>query len=213
MVFFLSPRESLGGKGLWICCALAALRKPSPRQNGTVDMALTHPSAILKSQHLPLASVEGTLYRISHRKFADPLYWSCRGLYRFDSPLAKYGVLNTDRTFETALLEVFGDHWLPSRTTARDFLKEFDEIRLERRLKVVNLSGKQLNPLGTDANIFAPWLTRLPKDGLHFFMEHPDAPHGIRYPSRKNQRLHNFALFNTPAAIAAVTVTTVPALR
>ena len=181
----------------------------SPPQNDTVDMALTDPSAVLKSQHLPITPLEGTLHRISHQKFADPIYWSRRGRYRFDSPTAKYGVLYTGRTFETALLEVFGDQWVTLRITAREFLKEFDvcEIRLERRLKVVNLSGKQLNRLGTDANIFAAFAYDVTREWASFFMDHPDAPHGIRYPSRKNQRLHNFALFSAPEAIAAVTIT------
>ena len=143
-------------------------------------MALTDPSAVLKSQHLPITSLEGTLHRISHQKFADPIYWSRRGRYRFDSPTAKYGVLYTGRTFETALLEVFGDQWVTLRITARDFLKEFDicEIRLQRRLKVVNLSGKQLNRLGTDANIFASFAYDVTQKWASFFMDHPDAPHG-----------------------------------
>ena len=185
-----------------------AFRIPSPRQNDTVDMALTDPPAALKSQRLPLASVEGTLFRISHQKFSDPIFWSRRGLYRFDSPLAKYGVLYTGRTLETALLEVFGDSWIKSRLTALAFLKEFDvcEIALGRRLKVVNLSGKRLNPLGIDANIFASLAYDSTQRRAAVFMEHPDAPHGIRYPSQKNERLHNFALFSTPAAMAAVTI-------
>jgi hypothetical protein len=180
-----------------------------PPRNGTEDMALTDPPGILKSRHLPVTSVEGTLYRISHQKFADPIYWSRRGLYRFDSPTATYGVLYTGRAFETALLEVFGDQWLSSRIAARDFLKEFDvcELGPERRLQVVNLSGKQLNPLGTDANIFASLAYGVTQERACVFMDHPDKPHGIRYPSRKNQRLHNFALFSTPAATSAVTLT------
>jgi hypothetical protein len=177
-------------------------------RNGTVDMALTDPPAALKSQHLPLATAEGTLFRISHQKFSDPIYWSRRGLYRFDSPTAKYGVLYTGRTFETALLEVFGDSWMKSRMTALTFLKEFDvcEIALGRRLKVVNLSGKRLNPLGIDANIFASLAYDSTQRWSAAFMDHPDAPHGIRYPSRKNERLHNFALFSTPAVMAAVAI-------
>jgi hypothetical protein len=182
---------------------------PLPPQNDTVGMALTDPPAALKSQRLPLVSVEGTLFRISHQKFSDPVYWSRRGLYRFDSPAAKHGVLYTGRTFETAFLEVFGDQWLASRIAARGFLKEFDvsEIGLRRRLKVVNLSGRQLNPLGTDSNIFASVAYDVTQRWASFFMEHRSAPHGIRYPSRKNERLHNFALFNTPDAIEAVTAT------
>jgi RES domain len=181
---------------------------PSLPQNDTVDMALTDPPAALKSQRLPLASVEGTLFRISHQWFVDPIYWSRRGVYRFDSPTAKYEVLYTGRTFETALLEVFGDSWMKSRMTALTFLKEFDvcEIALGHRLKVVNLSGKRLNPLGIDASIFASLAYDNTQRWAVAFMEHTDAPHGIRYPSRKNERLHNFALFGTPAAMAAVTI-------
>lgn len=171
-------------------------------------MALTDPPDFLKSQNLPLTSVEGTLYRISHQKFADPIYWSRRGLYRFDSPTASYGILYTGRTFETALLEVFGDQWLHSRMAARDFLKEFDvcELDLARRLKVVNLSGKELNRLGTDANIFASLAYDITQKWACVFMEHPDKPQGIRYPSRKNERLYNFVLFSTQTVIAAVTM-------
>lgn len=182
---------------------------PLPQQNDTVDMALTDPAAALNSQRLPLASVEGTLFRISHQKFSDPIYWPRRGLYRFDSPLAKYGVLYTGRTFETALLEVFGDSWMKSRMTALTFLKEFEvcEIALGHRLKVVNLSGERLNPLGMDANIFASLAYDSTQRWAAAFMEHPDAPNGIRYPSRKNERLHNFALFSTPAVMAAVRIT------
>jgi RES domain len=184
------------------------LKKPLPPHNGTEDMALTDPPDFLKSQNLPLTSVEGTLYRISHQKFTDPIYWSRRGLYRFDSPAASYGVLYTGRTFETALLEVFGDQWVDSRIAALDFLKGFDvcELGLKHRLKAVNLSGKQLNPLGADANIFASLAYDVTQRWACVFMEHPDKPHGIRYPSRKNERLHNFALFSTPGATAAVTV-------
>jgi hypothetical protein len=87
-------------------------------------------------------------------------------------------------------------------------LKEFDvcELGLARRLRVVNLSGKSLNRLGTDANIFASLAYEVIREWACVFMEHADKPHGIRYPSRKNQRLQNFALFSTPAATAAVTV-------
>ena len=171
-------------------------------------MALTDPPDALDRQRLPLVSVKGTLYRISPQNFAEPIYWSRMGRYRFDSPSAKNGVLYTARTFETALLEVFGDQWMTSRRTARDFLKEFDvcEIRLAHPLRVVNLSGKQLNLLGTDANIFASLAYEITQRWASLFMEHPDAPHGIRYPSRKNRRLHNFALFSTPSAVATVRV-------
>ena len=44
------------------------------------------------------------------------------------------------------------------------------------------------------------------------FRHHPDKPHRIRYSSRKNERLHRFALFGTPAATAVMSETTLSTL-
>ena len=138
-----------------------------------------------------------TLLLYLTRNFLIRFYWSRRGLYRFDSVTVKYGVHYTGRTFETALLEVFGDSWMKSRMEALTFLKEFEvcEIALGHRLKVVNLSGKRLNPLGIDANIFASLAYDSTQRWAAAFMEHPDAPNGIRYPSSKKRALTQFRPF------------------
>jgi hypothetical protein len=172
-------------------------------------MALTDPPSDLHTQTLPLAAVTGTLFRISRRKYSSPIYWSRKSLFRFDSPAALHGVFYTGRTFETSLLEVFGDQWKTSHLVTTDLLREFDvcEISLAHRLKVVDLDGKNLNRLGTDSNIFASTDYDRTRLWANAFMAHPDAPHGIRYPSRKNQKLHNFALFETTAATSCLTVT------
>jgi hypothetical protein len=80
---------------------------------------------------------------------------------------------------------------------ALTFLKEFEvcEIALGHQLKVVNLSGKRLNPLGIDANIFASLAYDSTQRWAAAFMEHPDAPNGIRYPSSKKRALTQFRSF------------------
>lgn len=172
-------------------------------------MALTNPPSNLNTKSLPLATVTGVLIRISRRTHTNPIYWSRKGQYRFDFPTATHGVLYTGRTFETSLLEVFGDQWMTSPLVTLDLLEAFDvcELTLSHRLAVVDLSGKHLNRLGTDSNIFASTDYNLTQLWAKAFMEHPQAPHGIRYPSRKNQKLHNFALFQTSAATKSLSLT------
>lgn len=172
-------------------------------------MALTSPPGDLNSRDLPLVRVMGTLFRISHKKYPNPIFWSQKGVYRFDSPTALYGVLYTGRTFETSLLEVFGDQWAASRTISHDYLADFTvcEIKLAQQVQVANLSGEHLNPLGTDSNIFASTDYALTQQWAAAFMTHPTTNHGIRYPSRKNQKLHNFALFRTDSVTKALSIT------
>jgi RES domain len=68
------------------------------------------------------------------------------------------------------------------------------------------LSGKRLNPLGIDANIFASLAYDSTQRWAAAFMEHPDAPNGIRYPSSKKRALTQFALFSSPAVMTTVTI-------
>jgi hypothetical protein len=58
---------------------------------------------------------------VSVSEFLSTLFETCAD----QIGTAKYGVLYTGRTFESALLEVFGDQWPASHTDALDFLKEF----------------------------------------------------------------------------------------
>jgi hypothetical protein len=48
-------------------------------------------------------------------------------------------------------------------------------------------------------------LSKLPSDGCGC-RGASGRTHGIRYPSRKNECVDNFALFSTPEALAAVTI-------
>lgn len=170
-------------------------------------MVPTDPSAEWGRRRLPLVPLFRKLIRISVRKYPDPLHWSKLGVHRFDSPAAPYGVLYTSNSVETAILEVFGDHWRTSRQVAIKDLEECDVCELgstSSSLMAVNATGKHLNRLGTDSNFFATTDYSTTQSWARSFMTHPQGPDGIRYNSRKNPRLINYALFGRPDTKAAI---------
>jgi hypothetical protein len=170
-------------------------------------MVPTDPSARRKNRRLPLVPLPPKLIRLSLRKYPDPLHWSKLGVHRFDSPTAPYGVLYTSNSVETAILEVFGDQWRTIRQVGFNDLEQYDVCELgntSRSLMVVNATGKHLNRLGTDSNFFATTDYATTQSWARTFMTHPQEPSGIRYNSRKNPRLINYALFGRPEAKAAI---------
>ena len=150
------------------------------------------------------------LIRLSERKYSDPIHWSQLGIHRFDSPMARYGVLYSSNRTETAILEVFGDQWMTDRQVSLSDLESYDvcEIEVRRSLRVLNATGKHLNRLGLDANFFATTDYSVTQSWASALMTHPQAPAGIRYNSRKNPRRINYAVFGSPVAKSAVRVET-----
>jgi hypothetical protein len=174
----------------------------------TINMALTEPPGDLATKALPLITIPRQVIRLNLRRYSDPLHWSQRGNYRFDSPTARYGVLYTSADVEAAILEVFGDRWRDTREIASAALEDYDvcEIAINQPLKAVSITGKHLNRLGTDSNFFAATDYETTQNWARAFMIHRQKPHGIRYNSRKNPRKINFAVFGTPEAKSATRV-------
>ena len=171
-------------------------------------MALNAPPENLHDRRLPFATVPSELYRISRRKYADPLHWSRKGANRFDAPLHPYGVLYTALNPECALLEVFGDAWAQDRVIQRRELDGFElcTLTVSRPVRVVDFTGDHLNRLGTDANLFASLQYELTRQWAEALMNHPERPQGILYHSRKNPLLYSYALFGTPLTKSAIGV-------
>jgi hypothetical protein len=142
------------------------------------------------------------------KSYADPIHWSKLGVHRFDSPVASYGVLYASNTVETAILEVFGDQWAEFHEIDSADLALFDvcELLVTSPLKVVNATGRHLNRLGTASGFFASTDYSKTQAWARSFMTHHQAPHGIRYNSRKNPARINYAVFGTREAQAAIQV-------
>ena len=152
-----------------------------------------HNSLFLCSYSLPPYSAFG---RITTRR---PFFWSKKGIYRFDSKSARYGVLYTGGTLEGAALEVFGDQWVKRRVLSRMLLKKYrvSVMLPTRRLSLVDTTGSNLNKLSVDSSLFASINYRLTRSWARAFIEHPSNPEGIIYHSRKNPLLLNYAFFGT----------------
>jgi hypothetical protein len=70
------------------------------------------PPGNLAQQSLPLQLFAAPVFRLWQNHHPSAFFWSKKGIYRFDSKSARYGVLYTGGTLEGAALEVFGDQWV-----------------------------------------------------------------------------------------------------
>jgi hypothetical protein len=166
------------------------------------------PSPELLKRTLARRRVPKTLVRLSRREFRDPIFWSTKGKYRFDSPTARYGVLYTAASLEGAILEVFGDRWLEHRAMSEQLLRSYNLVKLTiaPELWLVNTLGSKLLFAGIDARLFASTDYEKTQAWGRAFMEHPQNFDGILYHSRKNPRQLNCAFFETELAQKAITI-------
>jgi RES domain-containing protein len=166
------------------------------------------PSPELLKRTLARRRVPKTLVRLSRQEFRDPIFWSTKGKYRFDSPTARYGVLYTAASLEGAILEVFGDRWLEHRAMSEQLLRSYNLVKLTiaPELWLVNTLGSKLLFAGIDARLFASTDYEKAQAWGRAFMEHPQNFDGILYHSRKNPRQLNCAFFETELAQKAITI-------
>ena len=165
--------------------------------NVTTHMRLGDPPEALYQRRLPIKKTPIELIRISDSKHLNPIYWSKLGLNRFDSPGAPLGVYYTGQDFETALIEVFGDRWITTKTLNQADLQPYlvHRIKLKSAWEVVNLTGKGLSKIGTDANLCTSCDYAVTQKWAIALMRHPQKPQGIVYHSRHNPQKLNYALF------------------
>jgi hypothetical protein len=166
------------------------------------------PSPELLKRTLARRRVPKTLVRLSRQEFRDPIFWSTKGKYRFDSPTARYGVLYTAASLEGAILEVFGDRWLEHRAMSEQLLRSYNLVKLTIAPGpwLVNTLGSKLLFAGIDARLFASSDYEKTQAWGRAFMEHPQNFDGILYHSRKNPRQLNCAFFETELAQKAITI-------
>jgi hypothetical protein len=166
------------------------------------------PSPELFKRTLPRRRVPKTLVRLSRQEFRDPIFWSTKRKYRFDSPTARYGVLYSAASLEGAILEIFGDRWLEHRAVSEELLRSYNLVKLTIApgLWLVNTLGSNLLFAGIDARLFASTDYEKTQAWGRAFMEHPQNFDGILYHSRKNPRQLNCAFFETESAEKAIKV-------
>jgi RES domain-containing protein len=165
-------------------------------------MALKRAPANLAERQLRFVGVPGTVFRISRVEYRNPFFWSRLGRSRFDLPEGRFGVLYTAEDLETCLLEVFGDRWLKTRLVSATELAKFEVLifSVSREVRVADMTGRWLNRLGTDANLFASTDYALTQEWSRQLMAHPRARDGLCYHCRKNPKKFSYALYDTAEA-------------
>jgi hypothetical protein len=93
----------------------------------------------------PLQLFATPVFRLWQNHHPSAFFWSKKGIYRFDSKSARYGVLYTGSTLEGATLEVFGDQWVKRRVLSRMLLKKYrvSVMLPARRLSLVDTTGSK----------------------------------------------------------------------
>lgn len=135
-------------------------------------MRLPSPPADLNNRPLPLIPADGEFWRLWLDDYHSPLFFSKKGLYRFDSKSARHGVLYTGCTFEAAVVEVFGDLWLAGRRLSAALAARYWVSRLlADGVAVVDATGRGLNYFGVDSMLFASTNYRLTRRWARAFMD------------------------------------------
>src|SRR5882724_1041435 len=124
-------------------------------------------------------------YRISDHKHASCIYWSRSGVYRFDSPSAKFGVCYAGGTNTASFQEIWGDRirhrapidWLEFET------KDVWKIEIPR-CSIFALSGANLTTVRATLQCFTGSYKTSQNWGAAF-MQHPASLDGLQYIGRR----------------------------
>jgi RES domain len=161
-------------------------RSPGPHPEPPPDFA---------ARDLPLISLDAPWYRIYDIRLA-PLHFGRTGNNRFDCPYPrKFGVLYLAATVDGAFIETFG-HETGNAVVAEKELRERGLARVgsDRKLRLVNLTGKGLARLGAD-NRLGTCDIRVAQRWSRALHNHPQQPDGILYRSRHDPDLLCAAVF------------------
>jgi hypothetical protein len=160
------------------------------------------PPADLDRRSLPIIATHSPWFRIHQSRYA-PLFFGRTGRYRFDAPVAEFGVLYAGNDAYCAFIETFG-HSLDIRVVPMDELKrrELSRLTANRSLRLVDLTGAGLARLGAD-NRLCTGDYLLAQRWARAFWRHPDQPDGLLYRSRLDPARQCVAIFDRAQAIFA----------
>lgn len=150
------------------------LTPPSPPADfATIDLPTVYPTQL-------------EVYRLSHKRFSSPLFFSRRGIYRFDSPTATWGVCYLGHRIETAFLEVFAD---AIRTKEIDYSDLHDtiawKVEVPYDLNLLSLEGSTLPKIKATVQSFVSRYSISQAWG-RALMSHPADLDGVIYKGRQS---------------------------
>ena len=141
------------------------------------------PPADLASISIPAADTPATWYRIT--RFPSPVFWSRKGIYRFDSADAKWGVCYAAESVSAAFQEIWGDELRRGRRV--DWL-DLEPMRVWQidvpDLRTIELAGETLSLLKATLQCFVGGYGLSQRWGAAL-MTHPGDYDGLLYLGRR----------------------------
>jgi hypothetical protein len=163
-------------------------------------MAAPEPPAGLSSIDLPVCDVETTWFRICGRRYSSPIFWSRRGVYRFDSENGRWGVCYAAGSITAAFQEVFGNKIRWSRPLDWSELTDTVVWRISTppTLRGLSLFGETLTVIGATLQCFVSNYPKSQRWGAAL-MIHPADLDGLIYLGRRCGT-HCLAMFGDVAS-------------
>jgi RES domain-containing protein len=142
----------------------------------------------LSQTPLPLAKISSTWFRFSPKRYPSPIFWSRQGIYRFDSPDARWGVRYLASSIVSTLPEVFGDKI--NRRKPIDW-KEIEQrsvwlVRTPDTLRGFELFNENLSVIGASLQCFVSSYPKSQRWGAAL-MRHPSDLEALVYMGRKSE--------------------------
>jgi hypothetical protein len=127
------------------------------------------------------------------------MFFGATGENRFDDPRREFGVLYAGLSAACAFIETFGEPLdIAFVTEAQLADRRLTRIDVRSALRLVDLRGSKLRPLGADARLFAGDHAPAQLWSRAFF-DHPDRPDGLLYRARHDAGEYAVALFDRAA--------------
>lgn len=126
------------------------------------------------------------LFRLSHERFASPLFFNRGGDYRFDSVTAPWGVCYLSHSLLTSFLEVFADRIRRERIDYSALNATIAwKITVPRDLNLLALEGATLPKIKATVQSFVSRYS-LSQAWGDAFMKHPEDLDGVIYKGRRS---------------------------
>lgn len=169
------------------------MAKPIPSD----DLPGEHPDppAVLRADDLLTLTHSGPWYRLNPVQYPSALYFDQSGCGRFDGPQQGYSILYLGADIHTCFIKCFGR--THTKAVAEAELKERNlfEIRAQRPLTLVDLSGPGLVRLGADSRLTTGSYAQARK-WVQAIWELNQQLDGIRYRARMDNDRFCYGLFD-----------------
>ncbi len=146
------------------------------------------PSADLAQIALPKpAKIRPVWFRLCASKYSSPLFWSRKGIYRFDSPHARWGVCYAASSIRAAFQEIFADKIRSNKGIPWAEISDLCVWRIYavQGLRTIELYGPTLSLIRATLQCFTSSYGLSQRWGAAL-IEHSADLEGIRYMGRRS---------------------------